>query len=243
MSNLKKEHDLVFGINPVYELLRAKKRKVHSIYTTKKTPKNWDKIKELLPKYINIQFVDKSIITKLAGTDDHQNILAYASPFVFRKKEFDPARQKFILLLDSIQDPRNLGAILRSAYCTGVQGVILTATYSSSITATAIKSSAGLSEYLDIMIMPTAKHAIQALKTAGYNIYVSTLQEAQSMVGMSFDLPLCIVIGNEATGVSKDILKLGTNVKIPQIQADISYNASVAAGIFLFNVSVFNKII
>jgi 23S rRNA (guanosine2251-2'-O)-methyltransferase len=235
--------DLVFGVNPVYELLRAKKRKISSIYTTKIPPKNWDKIKVLLPKYVNIQYVDKAIITKLAATDDHQNILAYTTPFVFRKKQFDPSKFKFILLLDSIQDPRNLGAILRTAYCTGVNGVIITSKHSSPITPTSIKSSAGLSEYLEIMIYPSSKSAILDLQKSGYNIFVSTLDRAENMKDVVFGLPLCIVIGNEGTGVSKDILSLGKNVKLPQSQDDISYNASVAAGVFLFNIAIENKII
>ncbi|OGB84803.1 hypothetical protein A3F66_02920 [candidate division TM6 bacterium RIFCSPHIGHO2_12_FULL_32_22] len=243
MSKNIKSIDIVFGINPVYELLRAKKRKVNSVYTTKVPPKNWEKIKSLLPKYTNIQFIDKSVISKFAGTDDHQNILALTQPFIFRKKPFEVSKQKFLLLLDSIQDPRNLGAILRSAYCTGVQGVIVTSKYSSPITPTAIKASAGLSEYLDIMIYPSAKSALLELQKSNYNIFISTLDKAENFVDVKFKLPLCLVIGSEGTGVSRDILSLGTNVKLPQIQADISYNASVAAGIFLFNVAAENKII
>ncbi|OGB83621.1 23S rRNA (guanosine(2251)-2'-O)-methyltransferase RlmB [candidate division TM6 bacterium RIFCSPHIGHO2_12_FULL_32_22] len=239
----EKNLDIIFGINPIIELLTAKKRKIHSIYTTTHTPKNWDKIKQLLPNYANIQFVDKSVITKLAGTDDHQNVFAYVHPFIFRKKDFDPEKQKFLLLLDGIQDPRNLGAILRSAYCTGVQGVIITSKNSAPITATAIKSSAGLSEYLEIMVAPTAKHALLQLQKSGYSIYISTLEKAENMVEVAFSLPLCIVIGSEGVGVSKDILSLGTKVKLPQIKTDISYNASVAAGIFLFNIATKNSII
>lgn len=238
MAKIKEKYqDLVFGINPIIELLKSKKRKLSIIYTTKNPPKNWDKIKALLPAYTQIQYVEKDVLTKMAQTDDHQSVLAYASPFVLRNKFFEAEKTKFLLMLDGIQDPRNLGAILRSAYCTGVQGVIITSRLSSPVTATALKSSAGLAEYLDIVVTPTAKDAVLKLEKAGYNMYISTLDKAENALAVDYKTPLCLVIGNEGSGVSKDILNHGTCIKLPQKTVDISYNASVAAGILLFHIA------
>lgn len=235
--------DIVFGIHPILELLKAKKRKIFTIYTTKPQPKIWHQIVQVLPKYVNIQYVEREKLNSLAGTTDHQGIVALTSPFQIRKKFFDPSREKFLIMLDGIQDPRNLGAILRSAYCTGVNGVILTQKGASPITPTALKSSAGLAEHLEIYISPSSKSAVQELKNSGYNIYLSILEESKSALEVKFNLPLCIVIGSEGVGISKDILNSGQHIILPQKTSDISYNASVAAGILLFMVATQNKII
>ena len=123
-------------------------------------------------------------------------------PFIIRKKFYEPARNPFLLLLDSIQDPRNLGAILRSAYCTGVDGIIICGKNSAPLNATALKSSAGLAEHLDIYQAPTALAAVQDLKKAGYPLYLATLQ-GEDATGFPYSLPLCLVIGNESTGIEK----------------------------------------
>lgn len=232
---MKKEKslDLVYGIHPIIELLKAKKRKLVTIYTTKPVPKAWDLIAPLLSKETQLQYVARDVLTRLAQTTDHQSVVAWATPFNIRKKFFETERSPFILMLDSIQDPRNLGAILRSAYCTGVDGVIVCGKNSAPLNATALKSSAGLAEHLEIYEAPTALAAMQELKKAKYSIYLATLQ-GEDATGFPYPLPLCLVIGNEAVGIAKNLFSYGTQIKLPQKSDDISYNASVAAGILLF---------
>lgn len=240
---MDKQQEIIFGIHPIIELLKAKRRKIYTIYTTKPEPRAWSQIQKLLPKYVQVEYISKEKLNKLADSVDHQSVVALASPFIIRKKFFNPATEKFLVMLDSIQDPRNLGAILRSAYCTGANGVIVTERNSSFLTATAIKSSAGLAEHLEIYFAPNAKVAADELKKAGYSIFISTLENSKSALDVDFNLPCCIVIGNEGEGVSSNIVRMGQSVKLPQITADISYNASVAAGILLFLISTKNKII
>lgn len=235
-----KPRELVYGINPVLELLKAKKRSISTIYTTKEPPKAWDRIAKLLPKHAHVQFATRDILDRVAGTTDHQSVVAWASPVVIRKKFFDPSKQPFLVLLDGIQDPRNLGAILRSSYCTGADGVIITKKKSAPINAVVLKSSAGLSEHLDIYESPSAEAAVQELKANNYNIYLSAF-DGQKASQVNFELPLCLVIGSEGKGISKNILSQGTKVTLPQKTSDISYNASVAAGILLFMIAELNK--
>lgn len=235
--------DLVYGIHPIIELLKAKRRKIISIYTTKPTPKQWKKIEKLLPSYpIAMQYVSRDILTNIAGTPDHQSIVAWVQSFSFRKKQFDPKKQTFLVLIDSIQDPRNVGAILRSAYCTGAQGVIMTTKNSAPLNAVTIKASAGLAEHLEIQLVHTAGESLSVLKKAGYSNYLAML-DGQDATKISFDMPLCLVIGNEAVGISKSLITYGTAITLPQKTADVSYNASVAAGILLFMIGAQNKII
>ena len=229
----EKVYELVFGIHPILELLQAKRRSLVSLYTTKPTPKGWHILAPKLPLKLPINYVARDVLTRMADNGDHQGFVAWATPFIWRKQPFDPARHTSLLLLDRIQDPRNLGAILRSAYCTNVNGVIVCKKGGAPLSPTALKSSAGLAEYLEIYETPTTATAIIALKKAGYTIYLATLDGINATT-ITFKEPFCLVIGNEGTGIASDLLSSGTRITLPQHHADISYNASVAAGILLF---------
>jgi 23S rRNA (guanosine2251-2'-O)-methyltransferase len=240
-SSSQFSQELIYGLHPVIELLKAKRRKLITLYTTKPTPKGWQDIEKLMPKYpVAIQYVDREILSRMVATTDHQGVVAWTHAFPFRKQMFEPKKQRFLLMLDGIQDSRNLGAILRSAYCTGVDGVIITKKSSAPLTATALKSSAGLAEHLDIMVAASAQEAAQIVKQAGYPLYLATFSGTDA-TKVSFEQPLCLVIGGEGFGISKSILSTGQQVTLPQKTTDISYNASVAAGVLLFLIATQNK--
>lgn len=237
-KNSKKDNELIYGAHPIIEMLRAKRRRLVGIYTTKPLPRAWNRVKKYLPKSVpNIQYVSREVLDRMTGTPEHMGIAAWVTPFTYRKKMFDPTKQKFILLLDSIQDVRNFGAILRSAYCTGVDGVVFCKRHAAPLTPAALKASAGLAEHLEIYLAPSLKHAALELKNAGYNLYMTVLEHGENAMVVDYKSPLCLVIGSEATGISKDILKYGELITLPQKDPDASYNASVAAGIFLFLLS------
>jgi len=235
-KNDKPLGEVVYGLHPIIELLKAKKRKLVALYTCKPEPKGFKAIEQLLPNHVSVTYLQRDALAKFAGTTDHQSVVALATPFVYRKKFFEPKQHKALLMLDSIQDVRNLGAMLRSAYCTGVTGVIITQKHSASISAAALKASAGLAEHLDIYLAPSAQSAVLQLKQAGYHLYITSFK-GESALKAAYKDPLCIVIGGEGTGVTPSIMKEGTQVTIPQHTSEISYNASVAAGIMLFIVS------
>lgn len=233
---------LVYGIHPVVELLKAKRRSLRMIYTTRPEPQAWGQIRRLLPAHVPISYVSRSQLTHMAGTADHQGVVAQAAPFQFRKKPFDPQRSPFLIALDGIQDPRNLGAIIRSAYCTGVDGIIISRKQSAPLNAVALKSSAGLAEHMEICEVASLAPALQELKKAGYTNYIAALG-GNDIRKTTLKQPLCIVIGSEGVGVSAAVLAQGERVMLPQRTADISYNASVAAGILLFTAALqINKI-
>jgi len=233
-----KYQDFVYGVHPIIELLRAKRRKISTIYTYRRPIKAWSKIQKLIPPYVLISFVDRAALDKMAGTDDHQGILAFVAPFPYESKMFSSDKQTFLLVLDGVQDVRNIGAILRSAYCTGVDGVVLCSRGGSLITAAALKSSAGLAEHLRIFVTPTIQDAIGKIRHQKYNIYLATLEKGERASDVQYELPTALVIGNEAVGISKDIMNKGTRVLLAQRRSDISYNASVAAGILLHDIGV-----
>lgn len=237
MSKHFENYEVVYGAHPLIELLKAKKRSIIALYTTKPAPKAFERLAQHLPKnFKSINYVSKDVLDRMVGTTEHMGVVAYVSPFKFVSKVFDPAKKPFILLLDSIQDVRNVGAILRSAYCTGVSGVVLCKSKAAPLTPAALKASAGLAEHLDIYLAPSLKHAVLELKRAGYNFYMAVL-DGKDASNYDFQKPACLVIGNEAIGITKDIRGLGQAITLPQRSIDISYNASVAAGILLFLMS------
>jgi len=234
--------ELIYGINPVGEALKAKHRKVVRLYTTKPEPRAFAGIKRNLPRHIPIQYVTRTVLQRMVDTTDHQGVVAWVQPFGFTKKLFEPTRHPFILMLDGIQDTRNLGAILRSAYCTGINAVILPIKKSAPLNATALKASAGLAEHLQILLTDNLATTAQSLKKNGYEFALATL-DGKDPEQLSFDKPTCLVIGSEGAGISPALLKMGQHVTIPQRSPDISYNASVAAGILLHTIGRKKKIL
>ncbi len=234
---------IIFGAHSICEILKNNRRRIERIFTTKQECKAFRQIKSILPAgRVPVSFVDRTFLAKLAGTTDNQGVVAQVAPFIFRKKMFDPAREQFLLLLDNIQDPRNLGAILRSAYCTGVQGVILSGRQTAPMTGTVHRSSAGLCERLEIICDTTSVEAAKKLVKSGYTLYAGALG-GKNIQDVSMQLPCVAVIGNEGDGISPEIKRISICVMLPQIASDVSYNASVAAGLMLFLCATKHKII
>lgn len=240
---MKQENNfVVFGAHSVCELIKNNRRRIERIFATKNESRAFRQVRGMLPGRTPISFVDRTTLNKIAGTTDHQGVAATTGPFPFRKKMFSPDTSPFILFLDSVQDPRNLGAILRSAYCTGVNGVVLAGRQTAPLSGAAHRASAGLAERLEIVIETTPLEAAKKLVQAGYNLYAGALG-GKRLGSCELNLPGVVVIGNEGDGISPQIQRLSTTVMLPQITGDVSYNASVAAGILLFLFAEQHKLI
>jgi len=230
--------EIVYGVHPLRELLKAKQRKVLELYTLKPEPKVWKEIAVFLPKYpITIHHLSREQLSHKAGTTDHQGVVALVAPFAFRKSFFNPSKEPFLVLLDGVQDVRNFGAIIRTAYCTGVNGIIICTRQAAPLSGAALKASAGLAERMPIFQASSVAHALQLLKESGYAVYVTAVGAKQDATALHYQKPLCVIIGSEGKGVSPEALKLGTVITLPQSVKDVSYNASVAAGIILFMIA------
>jgi len=142
-----------------------------------------------------------------------------------------------ILILDSIQDPRNLGAIIRTAECSGVDGIIITKHNSASINETVIKTSAGAAEHSKICIVNNLVNVIKFLKENGFWVIGASLEESKDYSSLDYKLPAALIIGNEEKGIRRltadncDFL-----IKIPMKGKIQSLNVSVASGIILFEI-------
>ena len=142
-----------------------------------------------------------------------------------------------ILILDEIQDPHNVGAILRSAECSGVNGVILTKHNSATITSTVTKTSAGATEHLKICQVNNLSQTIDELKEKGFWIVGSSLENAKNYTEVDYKIPIALIVGNEEKGIRKlTASKCDFLVKIPMTGKIQSLNVSVATGILLFEI-------
>jgi len=229
----KKVQEIIYGIHPIIEVLQAKRRRIHTLYTTKPYPKAWKKIAGLLSANTDVRIVDRQTLSRIAQSTEHQSFVAFVSPFPFYKKMFESMSHRLVLLLDGIQDPRNVGALIRSAYCTGFDGIILPKKGSATLSATAIKASAGLAEHMKIYQVPSVNTAVAELKQKGYTLYAGTF-DGYNATDVDYRLPLCLTVGSEGAGVSSAVAREGIHVTLPQREGDISYNASVAGGILMF---------
>jgi 23S rRNA (guanosine2251-2'-O)-methyltransferase len=142
-----------------------------------------------------------------------------------------------ILILDSIQDTHNVGAILRTAECSGVNGIIVTKHNSAPINATVVKTSAGATEHVKIASVNNLANTIKVLKQSGFWIVGSSLDNAKLYTEVDFTIPIALIVGNEEKGIRKLTAdKCDFLVKIPMAGKLQSLNVSVATGILLFEV-------
>ena len=142
-----------------------------------------------------------------------------------------------ILILDSIQDTHNVGAILRTAECSGVNGIIVTKHNSAPINATVVKTSAGATEHVKIAQVNNLANTIKVLKDSGFWIVGSSLDDAKLYTEVDFTIPIALIVGNEEKGIRKLTAdKCDFLVKIPMAGKLQSLNVSVATGILLFEV-------
>lgn len=145
--------------------------------------------------------------------------------------------EALILILDEIQDPHNVGAILRSAECSGVDGVILTKHNSATITSTVVKVSAGATEHLKICQVNNLSQTIDELKKNGFWIVGSSFENSKNYNEVDYKIPIALIVGNEEKGIRKlTASKCDFLIKIPMSGKIQSLNVSVATGILLFEI-------
>ena len=240
-ASLDLPEDLVAGRNAVMEALKGT-RSVNKLMIA--NGNNEGSIKEIIAvakeKHINIQFVEKSKLDNMVRGIRHQGVVAQVAPVAYVELEdiLQIARDKneppFIVLLDELEDPHNLGAILRSADAAGVHGVLIPKRRSCPLSATVAKTSAGAVEYVPVARIGNVVQTIRQLKDEG--LWVA----AADMDGTDYyeaDLTgaLLLIIGSEGHGVGRLVKEqCDFVVKIPMVGKINSLNASVAGSILMF---------
>jgi 23S rRNA (guanosine2251-2'-O)-methyltransferase len=189
-----------------------------------------------------IQFVTKERVDQMSSTGKHQGVIAYAAAYQYAEIEdmFALAKEKgeppFLFLLDGIEDPHNLGAIIRTANLAGAHGVIIPKRRAVGLTATVAKTSAGALNYTPVAKVTNLSAVIEELKKRGM-WFVCADMEGDRMYDLNLTGPIGLVIGNEGEGVSRLVKeKCDFTAAIP-MKGDIdSLNASVAAGVLAYEI-------
>ncbi|WP_411345090.1 23S rRNA (guanosine(2251)-2'-O)-methyltransferase RlmB [Paenibacillus sp. WLX1005] len=239
------EEEYIAGKHSVTEALRAG-RSINKIWIADGAQKNLVQpvVAEAREKGIVIQYVDKRKLDSFVPGVQHQGVIAQAAPYEYAEVEdiLAAAHAKgeapFILLLDEIEDPHNLGSILRTADCTGVHGVIIPKRRSAGITATVSKTSAGAVEYVPVARVTNLGQTIDRLKEQGVWVVGTDVNTDSSLYQADvFTGPVAVVIGNEGKGMGRLIReKCDVLVQLPMQGQINSLNASVAAGVVMYEV-------
>ncbi len=239
------KNELLFGIHPVLEALRAGRRKFIAIYTVRTKPSK--RIKAVLEmaeiRQIPIEMLNPIQLGNMAGNDFHQGISAKVSSYpivrlnaLISKTEIS-GKAPFILLLDHVTDARNMGALVRTAVCAGVTGIITTKDRAAPITAAVCQASAGAVEHALIVRVTNMSATIKVLKQN--DLWIAGLDKAarQSVFKQDLSGPIALVIGSEEKGI-RPLVKKNCDflLTIPQQGAVDSLNASVAGGIVMYEV-------
>lgn len=236
--------DQVEGRNAVLELLESG-RDINKILVAKgeKHGSIYKILAMAKERKILVTEVEKNKLNQIAQTPNHQGVIAIVPPFNYCEVEdiLELAKQKnempFILILDGIEDPHNLGSIIRTAETAGVHGIIIPKRRAASVNSTVSKVSAGAVEHMKIARVNNINETIRFLKEQGVWICGTDMDTDIIYTKQDYRMPLAIVIGSEGFGMNR-LVKENCDflVKIPMKGKITSLNASVSAGIIMYEI-------
>jgi len=231
----------LYGRNPVLERLKANPHSIKKIfmkhgheeaaYISKKAKKNG----------IPVHFIPLSKVQKLARNINTQGILADIDDFAYMP--FDEAlglasgNKAVLLFLDSLQDPQNLGAILRNLACLGNFVIVLPTHKSVSVTEAVLRVACGGENYIPVVKVPNLARAIRSAREKGIWIMASIVGGGEDIHTVSWQFPLGLIVGSEQKGV-RDVLRklVDRDVSIPMAQSRLSLNAAHATTLFCYEI-------
>ncbi|QWQ39502.1 23S rRNA (guanosine(2251)-2'-O)-methyltransferase RlmB [Gemella sp. zg-570] len=242
ISDESSEKEIIAGRNSILEAINAG-REINKILFQEGIEKG--RLKSIFAianeKKIICQEVPKRKLDNLT-TERHQGLVAFVAPYNYY--ELDEMlnslgtidKDTTLLLLDHIEDPHNLGAIIRSAEASGIKGVIIPKRRAAVVSQTVVKSSAGAIEYMPVARVGNLLDSINKLKEKGFWIAGTSLgKNSENYTKIARDVPLVIVIGNEGYGISKSVSEACDFLyHLPMLGKTQSLNASVAAGIIMY---------
>lgn len=235
--------DQIYGIRAVLEAIRANEP-IDKVFIQKGLKGDLSREMEALIRKnsINASYVPIEKLNRLTK-NNHQGVVANISPINFHsleslvEKVLEQDKSPLFLLLDQLSDVRNFGAIIRTAECTGVDGIIIQKKGAAPVTADTIKTSAGAAFRVPIAKVDHIKDAVFYLQASGIQVVAATEKTNNTIYDLSFTGPIALVMGSEDSGISPSILKTANHVaKLPMAGEIGSLNVSVACGVFLYEV-------
>lgn len=238
---------LIYGINPVTEAIVSGKT-INKIYAQKGNKEVYQVIQKARENKIVVVEADKVKLDRMITLENEklknsQGIVASVTDYNYYTVDdiLEEANNKkeppFIIILDKIEDPQNLGAIVRSAECLGAHGVIIQKRNAAQVTETVEKVAAGACNYVKIARVTNITESIKYLKKQGLWIYGLDMDGASDIYNTDLSGPIGLVVGNEGSGISKLVLQnCDFIIKIPMVGHIESLNASVSAAISMYEI-------
>lgn len=238
-----KNENQIFGIRAIIEAIQSGTI-IDKVFIQKES--QGDLMRELLKsiksKNINFSYVPIEKLNRMT-TMNHQGAVATISPIAFHELEdmivstSEQGKMPLFLILDQLSDARNFGAIIRTAECTGVNGIIIQKQGSAPVNGDTVKTSAGAVFNVPICKVDHIKDAIFHLQGSGIKTVAATEKTEQNIYDINFNEPVAIIMGNEERGVNPSVLKVvDEKAKLPMYGTIESLNVSVACGAFLYEV-------
>ncbi len=237
---MEKENQ-IFGIRAIIEAINAKKE-IDKVFIQKDA--NSDLMNELMKTMkknnINFSYVPVEKLNKLTH-NNHQGAVATIAPISFHTLEnlveslLEKEKKPLLLILDQLSDARNFGAIIRTAECTGVDGIIIQKQGSAPVNGDTVKTSAGAVFNIPICKVDHIKDAVFYLQGSGIKTVAATEKTDNNIYDINFNEPVAIIMGSEDRGVNPSVLKIvDEKAKLPMFGTIESLNVSVACGAFLY---------
>ncbi|AUC86453.1 23S rRNA (guanosine(2251)-2'-O)-methyltransferase RlmB [Polaribacter sp. ALD11] len=242
MTTETKETTTIFGIRAIIEAIESGST-INKVYLQKELRGNlFFELNNLIKeKKLSTSMVPVEKLNRLSKNGNHQGAVAQISPVEFQdlevliEKTLESGTTPLFLLLDQLSDVRNFGAIIRTAECTGVNGIIIQKDGSAPVNAETIKTSAGAAFKIPICKVDHIKDALFILQAAEIKTVAATEKTDDSIYEINLNQPIAIVMGSEHRGVNPSILKMvDYKAKLPLLGEIASLNVSVACGAFLY---------
>lgn len=241
----EKSQNLIYGINPLLQALKSSQRKCYKIVVQKE--KSNPRVRSILVSIrltnIRVEILPRAVFNKKYQDYPHQGIVGYFSSKEIMslddliRSAFRQTPQPTLVVLDCIQDPQNMGAIIRSAEGLGIHGIVLPKRRTAPLNETVAKCSAGAVETLPIAAVTNLNKALETLKKSGFWIVGVDVNAKKPCYKFSFDSPTALLIGNEEKGV-RPLLKRACDftVCVPMKGAVGSLNVSAASAILFYEI-------
>ncbi|HSD15361.1 MAG TPA: 23S rRNA (guanosine(2251)-2'-O)-methyltransferase RlmB [Flavobacterium sp.] len=235
------KENLIFGIRAIIEAINAGKE-VDKVFIQKDAQGDLmhDLMKTMKKNSINFSYVPVEKLNRLTS-NNHQGAVATIAPISFVSLEtlvegvIESGKKPLFLVLDQLSDARNFGAIIRTAECTGVDGIIIQKQGSAPVNGDTVKTSAGAVFNVPICKVDHIKDAVFYLQGSGIKIVAATEKTEQNIYDIDFSEPVAIIMGSEDRGVNPSVLKIvDEKAKLPMFGSIGSLNVSVACGAFLY---------
>lgn len=235
------EENIIIGRNPVMEILKND-RPVDKLMVSSREGSMIKIMAMAKEKSVPVIMVEKAALDRMAGGRPHQGVIAFVSPYEYGEMEdiFALAESRgedpFIIILDNLEDPHNLGAIMRTAECAGAHGIIIPRRHACGLTEVVAKTSAGAIEYMPVVKVTNIAQTIEELKEKG--IWVAACDMGgQNYYEADMKGKIAIVVGSEGAGISKLVRdKCDFVVSMPMVGKITSLNASNAAAILIYEI-------